>query len=923
MDSRLRAPHTGLLGRADECALLDGVISDIRHGKSRSLVLRGEAGIGKTALLEHLVESAPDLNVVRTAGVESEMELAFAGLQLLCAPLLDPLERLPVPQRQALEVVFGLSAGGVPDRFLVGLAVLSLVSEVADERPLLCVVDDAQWLDQASARTLGFVARRLLAEPVAIVFAAREPGQELGDLPGLELSGLPTGDAERLLDSAVRFKLDERVRGRIVAETRGNPLALLELPRRLSPTQLAGGFGLVGDRSLAGQMEEAFARRFKDLPEDAQRLLLIAAAEPIGDPQLLWRAAGRLGIGLASADDFAADGLLKIGEGVAFRHPLVRSAVYVSASSGERRAVHLALAQETDRELDPDRRAWHLAMAAAGPDEEAALELERSADRARARGGFAAAAAFLERAVALTGDPAQRGPRALAAAGVSLHAGVFDVAAELLAIADSGPLDELQRARAELLRARLAAISRGSDAPPLLLRAAQRLEPINVELARDTYLEAISAAQFAARLAPSGEDVRAVATVALSAPRAADPRPSDLLLDGLATLLVDGYESGGAAVQRALRAFRAGNPTRAEPIRWTLLACRTAVDMWDLDTWELLSQEIVVRARDLGAPSALATALTLRMVALLHAGEMGALSSLLDEAEGLIQATGVPASPYGPLVLLAWRGQEQETTAAIEATVRGASARGEGQGLAVAHCSAAVLLNGLGRYAEALAAAGKGSSYLPDLTFRNWSLAELVEAGVRCGETEAASEALERLVQTTRPCGTEWALGIEARSRALLAAGDDADELYREAITRLERSRVRAALARAHLVYGEWLRRENRRVDARLQLRTAHEMLAAMGFEAFADRASKELLATGEKARKRTAETRDDLTAQERQIAELARDGLANPEIGARLFLSPRTVEWHLHKVFGKLGIRSRRELATVLPSSESEAVPA
>jgi DNA-binding CsgD family transcriptional regulator len=714
------------------------------------------------------------------------------------------------------------------------------------------------------------------------------------------------------------------VRDRIIAETRGNPLALLELPRRLTATQLAGGFGVVGDQSLSGRIEETFARRLDTLSDDARRLLLVAAADPVGDPLLLWRAAGRLDIGEVSTDEVNAEGLLNIGDRVTFRHPLVRSAVYASAAPQDRRAVHLALAQETDAEADPDRRAWHLATAAAGPDEEVAVELERSAGRARARGGLAAAAAFLERAVALTGDPARRADRALAAAGASLQAGAFDVAGELLAIADDEQLDEPQRARAELLRARVAfAINRGSDAHMLLLRAARRLEPLNVELARDTYLEAIGAAQFAARLAPSGEDVVAVANAALSAPEVAVPRPSDLLLDGLATLLIHGYESGAPAVKRALSAFTVSDPTARQPMRWISHACRTAVDMWDLDAWQLLSEQMVIRARELGAPSALATALTLRLVAHLHAGQLGALSALLDEVDALIQATGVPSSPYGPLLLLASRGQEREATALIETTIRGSSARGEGQGLAVAYCSEAVLLNGLGRYSEALEAAKNGSAYLPDLSFRNWSLVELVEAGVRSGEPEAAAEALERLGQTTRPCGTDWALGTEARCRALLSAGDDADGLYQEAITRLERSRVRPALARAHLLYGEWLRREGRRIDARAQLRTAHDMLEAMGFEAFAERARKELLATGERARKRTVETRDDLTPQERQIAQLARDGLSNPEIGARLFLSPRTVEWHLRKVFGKLGIRSRHDLAGVLASSESDLVPA
>src|SRR3954447_2217466 len=544
MDGRSRGPvgRDGLRGRASECALLDDLVSGIRRGESRSLVLRGEAGIGKTALLEHLVASASDLTVVKTAGVQSDMELAFAGLQQLCGPLLDRLETLPAPQRQAMEGVCGLSDGRAPDRFLVGLAVLSLFSEVAERRPLLCVVDDAQWLDQSSALTLAFVARRLLAEAVGMVFAAREPGEELRDVPALEVRGVRNGAARALLSSAVRFKLDERVRDRIIAETRGNPLALLELPRGLTATEMAGDFGLRGAQALTGRIEASFVRRLEPLADDARRLLLVAAAEPVGDPLLLWRAAEQLGIGPEAAEAAEADELLAIGERVTFRHPLVRSAVYRSSAAKDRRAVHLALAEATDRESDPDRRAWHLAGASAGPDEQVALELERSAGRAQTRGGAAAMAAFLKRAVALTRDPERRAQRALVAAQASLQAGAFGEALESLAAADGGPLDGFQRARVELVRARVAfAWDFGSDAASLLLAAARRLEPFDLELARETYLAAWGAATIAGTLAGGGvrlEICRAVR--ALPAPQG-NPRPLDLLLEGLALLTTDGH----------------------------------------------------------------------------------------------------------------------------------------------------------------------------------------------------------------------------------------------------------------------------------------------------------------------------------------------------------------------------------------------
>jgi AAA ATPase-like protein len=536
MEGRLRVPggRPGLRGRTDECALLDDWVSAIRRGESRSLVLRGEAGIGKTALLDYLVASASDLTVVRTVGIESDSELPFASLHQLCGTLLDRLPALPAPQRHAMEVVFGLSAGAAPDRFLVGLAVLSLFSEAAEQRPLLAVVDDAQWLDQASELTLAFVARRLLAEPVGLVFAAREPGGELRHVPALEVRGLRNGDARALLTSALRFKLDERVRDRIIAETRGNPLALRELPRGFTATQLAGGFGLVGPEALTGRIEESFVRRLEALSDDARRLLLVAAAEPVGDPLLLWRAADRFGIAPAAAEAAEADGLLAIGERVTFRHPLVRSAVYRSAAVEDRRAVHLALAAATDREVDPDRRAWHLAAAAAAPDEQVALELERSAGRAQARGGLAAAAAFLQRAVALTKDPSRRADRALAAAQASFQAGAFDGALRLAATAESGARDEFQRARVDLVRANVSfASGLGRDAPTLLLKAARRLESCDLELARETLLNAWGAAVFA-----DADGLLQICRAARALPPpAGPPRPLDELLDGLALLI--------------------------------------------------------------------------------------------------------------------------------------------------------------------------------------------------------------------------------------------------------------------------------------------------------------------------------------------------------------------------------------------------
>ena len=916
METRLAAAGrlAPLRGRADECGRLDGLLADVCRGESRCLVLQGEAGIGKTALLEYLIESASDMTVLRAVGVQSEMELAYASLHQLCAPLLDRLERLPAPQRDALRVVFGMSGGAPPDRFLVGLGVLSLLSEVAEERALLCVIDDAQWLDQASAPTLAFVARRLLAEPIGIVFAAREPGQELQQLTALEVRGLRNGDARALLGAAVQFILDVRVRERIIGETRGNPLALLELPRGLTATQLSVGFGLMDSQALPRRIEESFARQLDGLSSESRLLLLVAAAEPVGDPLLLWRAAHHLGLERSAADAAVSQGLLAIDERVIFRHPLVRSAVYGSASVDDRRAVHLALAEVTDREIDPDRRAWHLAAAATGPDEPVAAELERSAGRARARGGVAAAAAFLKRSVVLTRDPARRAQRALAAAQAHLQAGAFDAALQLLSTAEAGSLDELGRARIELLRGQIAfASGAGGDAPVMLLKAARQLEPLDVALARETYLDAWAAAWFAGRAARD-RTLQEVSRAAIAAPQPnSAPRPCDLLLDGLSILVVEGRAAAAPKLGRAVSVFTQGE--MAERLRWGWLATTAMWTVWDDESGLLVEQ--LQSLREAGLLVHLPIYLQQLGGNMAWRGEFATAASLIAEGDAVAEATGTRLTRHAAVILAGFTGAEAEAAALIEVEKTKALAAEQGLGIQVCHWSAAVLYNGLGRYEQALLEAGSASEVGPETGTCAWARVELIEAATRTGQTRLAAETLERLNEAASVGERDWGLGILARSRALLSEGDQAEGFYREAIERLSRTQLRPDLARAHLLYGEWLRRENRRLDAREQLHVAHEQFVSIGMEAFAERARSELQATGEHVRARAPEARDDLTAQERQIAELARDGLSNPEIGARLFLSPRTVEWHLRHVFAKLDIRSRRELPNALPSSE------
>ena len=887
----------------------------MRAGQGRALVVRGEPGVGKTALLDYLAGRASGCLVARAAGVQSEMELAFAGLHQLCAPMLDHAESLPDPQREALRTAFGLSAGPVPDRFLVGLAVLGLLSETAGERPLVCVVDDQQWLDHASAQALGFAARRLAADPVGLVFAARVPGQDVAGLPELVVEGLAYNDARSLLESVlsrVAGRLDARVRDRIIADTHGNPLALLELTRGLTPAQLTGGFGVSEVVPLDGRIEESFRRQLEALPAQTRRLVQLAAADPSGDPVLVWRAAGRLAIGAGAAKPAVEAGLAEFGARVRFRHPLVRSAAYWSASAQTRQELHGALAEATDPAVDPDRRAWHRAQAVPGLDEEVAAELELCAGRAQRRGGLAAAAAFLERSARLTIDPARRAQRALAAAQARNQAGASDAALGLLAMAQAGPLDELQRARADLLRAQIAfASSHGRDAPPLMLSAAKQLEGLDAGLARETYLEAFTAALFVGRQSPAVGDVARAARTAPAPP--APARAPDLLLDGLALLVTEGYAAGTPALKRALLAFRGQDISAEEGLSWLWLAGLAAMAVWDDETWHILASRHVKLARDAGALSELPLAIRWRILLHTHAGELEQGAALIAEAQAVTDATGSQLGPHGALGLAAWRGREAEATELIQATMDAVTSRGEGRGV-TSQYAAALLFNGLGRYDKAFAAAELACEY-DDVGVLGWSLAELIEAAVRSGQPARASDALRRLSETTRASGTDWALGTEARSRALLSEGRTAENGYREAIERLGRTRMRPAVARAHLLYGEWLRRENRRQDARAELRTAHGLFTAMGIEAFADRARHELLAAGDTVRKPTVETVSELTAQEAHIARLAVDGGTNAEIGAQLFLSTRTVEWHLSKVYTKLGVGSRRELRQALAS--------
>jgi DNA-binding CsgD family transcriptional regulator len=906
-----QAVRRTLLGRERECEVIDRLLRAARDSRGEAIVVHGDPGIGKTALLEYATAGAQGFQVLRAVGNEAEMALPFAALHQFCSPCLARLEQLPEPQRDALKVAFGLITGVAPDRLLVGLAVLSLLSQLGTERPLLCVIDDTQWLDRESAQAFAFVARRLVTERITFVFATRSVTDEVRGLPELVVDGLGDAAATTLLRSVLPNRVDERVLERFVAEAHGNPLALLELPRGLTPAQVAGGFALPVSVPVAGRIEASYRRRLTRMPAQSRRLLLIAAAEPTGDPMLVWRAAEQLGLDESAAAPIEAEGLLDFGARLVFSHPLVRSAIYRAASAEDRREAHRALAVATDAAIDPDRHAWHRAQATARPDEDVAAELELSAGRASARGGVAAAAAFMERSAELSVDPASRARRALVAAEDKRQVGALDAALALATIAEQGPLDDFQLAQLDVLRAQISfASDRGSDAPLLMIKAAQRLEPHDASRARETYLDAITAALFAGRLA-QGSGARDVATAALAALRpVGSPRASDLLLDGLARLILDGPTSGTPVLKQALDAFRGQRVATDERLRWSWLAGRAAAFIWDYDSWDALTACQLEVARDAGALTVLPLALSTRAGVHMFAGDLTAAASLIEQVEAVADATDARTARYAAVMIAALHGREDEGRELIDANAKDFASRGEGMGVTLTKWATALLCNGIARYDDAFIAADTALENPRELWYSPWATVELIEAASRSGRAAAAAPALERLAEGTSASGTVWAAAVEDRSRALLSEGPRAESLYRDAIGRLAPTSLRFDLARTHLVFGEWLRREHRNVDAREQLRMAHGLFTEFGMEGFAERARIELRATGEHARKRAPETSNQLTPQEAEISRLVAQGKTNVEIAAQLFISPSTVEYHLRKVFRKLDVTSRTQLA-------------
>jgi DNA-binding CsgD family transcriptional regulator len=918
-DSVARAekpPRGTLLGRERELARLTTLMEGARAGHSGVLVVRGEAGVGKTALLDHLVGLADaHVRVERMVASETEVELAYAGLQLLCSRMMTSAAELPATQRESLEAAFGLRDAGAPNPLVLGLAVQGLLTLTAGDGALLCIVDDAQWMDDLSARAVASVARRLSSERVAIVIAMREPDPRFADLPQLLVEGLGDGDARELLRRALPAAIDQRVHDQLVAEARGNPLALRELPRALRPAQLAGGFALAGSIPLESRIEQSLLARLRPLPASTQMMLLLAAADPTGDPDLLWRASVILDLGPDELDLAQQADALVVSGRVTFRHPLIRSAVYRAARPSDRRAVHAALADATPVDRDPDRRAWHRAAATIRPTEEVAADLVRSAERARTRGGVAATAAFLERAAVLSPDPGRRVERLLAAAEAKHDAGAPESALGLLADVGGLPLTEWQQALVRRLQARVAyTLRRDRSAPRQLLAAAQALEPHDSALARDTYMQALSAAVYAGRLGEPGtvEDV-AGAILAATADDRSD-RPSDLILRGQALLSAEGPMAALPVVRRAVDAFLE-QPTDARELHWMWLAGRAAQDVWDSEGLRTLADRQVQLARAGGVLTVLPMALNLLMVARTFDGDLDQAEALCDDIDTILSITGHPLPLYGRIFVAAYRGRVEEVERRAAQLRADAYARGEGYALTVANMAEALAYNGARRYPEAVASARAELPYVHELGHAMRTLLELVEAATRTGERALAEEAVERLAGVTLPSGdSEWARAFMAIAEAQIRVGDEAETLYRRAIDGFDRIRVPMLKGRSQLLYGEMLRRQGRRTDARGQLRAAYDELRACGMAGFAERALLELRATGGRMEVGETATADALTEQERNVAVLARDGLTNREIGARLFISMHTADWHLRKVFSKLGIKSRTELRTVLP---------
>ena len=909
-----------LLGRHTECEAIDGLLAAARDGLSGLLLLTGEPGIGKTRLLEYAAADAADLHVIRLAGVESEIRLGFGALHRLLRPFLDRILGLPVPQRDALSAAFGLIGSAPPDRYLVGLATLNVLASVAAEKPVLCLVDDVHWLDRESAEALAFTARRLHADSLAFILAARGEASDqsvfasLGTLP---LGGLAAQEAKALLASRVAGYLDAAVAEQIVAGTGGNPLALTEITARLSPEQLAGVAPLPARLPVSRMFDLHFRAVIAALPPDTRTLLLLIAAAPADDAPLIWRAAGWLGLSARAAQPAAERGIVTRDAQPSFRHPLIRSAVYADADPARRRRVHAALAAAYDSVGDAEWSAWHRAEAAAGTDEQIAAELQAAAEHARARGGFSEQALFLSRAADLTPAPGRRAERRLAAADAHVICG-DPAAAEILLDLAAADLDgRVARARALRTRAVLEMFHvRVANVPAMLMEAVAELGDLDRRMTWDLLFEAMHAAMMGrehVRETTLCEVAKATAT-AWHDPDA-PAWSGDLVMAGLARRVAEGHAQGAPVLRAALAKLRGATELQELGIPLSVLISFATDEVWDIEARRELTERLAAVDRSQGALYALSMTLLVAAQAEITAGRFAEAETCYAEADEFFAAIGFPADgAVNRAHLFAWSGREDELRGALTGIASLAEAFGQGHMDKMGLHALSILDLGLGRYQSALDHALTVFRDDPPST-GNLVLPVIVEAGVRTGEREAAAAALTRMTERAHAAATPWALGLLARCEALMCADEQAEAGYRESVSRLSRVPVDLDLAHSRLLFGEWLRRGKRRAESRAQLRAAHQVFESCGAVPFAERARTELLATGAQVRKRALPAGTELTAQERHVAVLAASGHTNAEIAERLFITVSTVEFHLNKVFRKLAISSRRQIAVRIGS--------
>jgi DNA-binding CsgD family transcriptional regulator len=907
-----------LYGRDPERSRIGELLAGARASRGAVLIISGEPGVGKSALLQDARDQARGMRVLGSVGVESEAHLPFAALHQLLRPVLPHVESLPQPQAAALRGALGLAAGGAGDRFLVSLAVLTLLADAAEQGPpLLCLVDDAQWLDDASADALVFVARRLEAEGIVMLFGAREGDVRRFDAPGLpelRLAGLDPATAGELIDRHAGAPLSWEVRNRLVVETGGNPLALLELSSSLSESQLSGGEAVLAPIPVSARVEHAFLVRFHALPEETQTLLLVAAADDSGELTTVRRAAAQLGATAEAFDSAEQAGLAHVrGNRLELRHPLVRSAVYQAAPLSRRQAAHGALASVLDGDAEADRRAWHRAAASVEPDSSVGEELEQTAERARRRGGFAAASLALERAAFLTTDEEHRARRLIGAAENAWLAGRMERALSLLDGARPHVSEPIQRADVDRFLG-LIEMTRGvpADACLLLLRAATDVAPIDSERA----LQLLNLAGLAA--AYTGDKEAAVAIADVAGGLAVEEPPSARMLAQLLVGLGAHAEGDFAAAAPKLRvalelAHKLDEDAAGEQPVALLFAGRAALYLGDDRVAYRAHHEAAARARASGALSIVTQILPRLATAEVWAGRWPSAAANAREGIQLAREIGQHDVVAQQLVMLgliaALRGAEDECRSLVAESMELASARGLGIVAEIAHWALAVLELGLGRADEALKRCREISTTM--VVF--WGGLDRVEAAIRAGQRETARAWLDEFERWADSSAAGWARAVVLHCSALLADDESAaEQRFQEALGAHSEAARPFERARSELAFGEFLRRARRRVEAREHLQAALDGFEGLGATLWAERARVELRASGQTARKRDASTRDELTAQELQIARFVAEGLTNKEVAALLFLSPRTIDFHLRNVFKKLGIGSRTALARI-----------